>query len=93
MPVIQIQGTSRVLKGLITYYMYSTVQRENTKSAISSRKKSTVRRPDDRGQILSFSSPSRNHVEQLHFCTMYFINLRVQSISIVSQESEILSIC
>ena len=49
---------------------YSAVQRENAKSAIPSRTKSTVRglsqwfnADHDRGQILSFSSPLRYHVE------------------------------
>ena len=47
------------------------VQTENAISAILSRKISTVRGPSrwfnadhDRGQILSFSSPSRNHVDR-----------------------------
>ena len=51
--------------------MYPIVQTENAISAILSRKISTVRGPSrwfnadhDRGQILSFSSPSRNHVDR-----------------------------
>ena len=52
---------------LLKSSMYSAAERENAKSAIPS----TVPRPSrwfntdhDRGQILSFSSPSRNHVER-----------------------------
>jgi hypothetical protein len=51
--------------------MYPTVQTENAKSVIPSRTKSTVRGRSrwfnvdhDRGQILSFSSPSRNHIDR-----------------------------
>jgi len=53
------------------WYMYSIAQTENAKSVIPSQTKSTVRGQSrwfnadhDRGQILSFSSPSRNHVER-----------------------------
>ena len=50
---------------------YSAAQRENAKSVILSRTKSTVHEPSrwfnadhDRGQILPFSSPLRNHVKR-----------------------------
>ena len=58
---------------------YPIVQTENAKSTILSRTKSTVRGPSrwfnvdhDRGQILSFSSPSRNHVDRgsMSKCTL-----------------------
>ena len=53
------------------FIRHTVQQRENAKSAIPSRTKSTVRgrsqwfnADHDRGQILSFSSPSRNHVDR-----------------------------
>jgi hypothetical protein len=61
----------------------SAVQRENTKSAIPSRTKSTVRR---------FNVDKFYHFHHHRGITLNadpFINLCVQSISIVSQESEI----
>jgi hypothetical protein len=73
---------------------YSAVQRENAKSVIPSRTKSTFAdcRSDSTRTMIVDKFYHFHHHRGITLNADPFINLRVQSISIVSQESEILSI-